>query len=508
MKPNCIRLTLLALASLCLLSAKAQTYGVTDEADHQNTPEGWTAVALPILPEITADNTVELTAADLSADGDNTDAIQAALNKVPSAGGMVKLPAGTWLFGAGTTYKQLTLKSKTILFLSKNCTLKLQPYGTAKNDKTIFITCKKSSSTTDVVVQGEDKETSVIDGDGWDWWAAREADKDSFNPGSMIRFEQGKRFLIKNLTLKNTPGVNITISNGGKASDATIHDVIISEPASTLGNGKSSHNTDGIAIWGPRVNIYDCNISNGDDNVVVDANGQYIHVWNCAFGAGHGASLGSYTSNVHDVLYENITLDGTDSGCRLKSQRGRSGSVYNITWRNLTMKNVNNPIYIEGWYDKSTKPVPTAAASADSTSTTPYFHDILIQNVTSTGTPYKSSAKSNFPIYLYGLPESYISNITFDNVQVEAQKGMFLAFVRGLTFKNGCKITNSKQASALISTQYEAPITGDYQGNDTGILQYRTDRINDARCYNLFGHPISADHKGIVVQKGKKYVNK
>ena len=67
----------------------------------------------------------------------------------------------------------------------------------------------------------------------------------------MIRFEQGKRFLLRNFKIQNTPGVNITISNSGKASHATIHDLIISEPSSEAGKGKASHNTDGISIWGP-----------------------------------------------------------------------------------------------------------------------------------------------------------------------------------------------------------------------------------------------------------------
>ena len=33
--------------------------------------------------------------------------------------------------------------------------------------------------------------------------------------------EDGKRFLIRNFKIQNTPGVNITISNSGKASHAT-----------------------------------------------------------------------------------------------------------------------------------------------------------------------------------------------------------------------------------------------------------------------------------------------
>ena len=44
---------------------------------------------------------------------------------------------------------------------------------------------------------------------------------------------------------------------------------------------------------------------------------------------------------------------------------------------------------------------------------------------------------------------------------------MFLAFVDGITFKNGCKITNSKDGK-LIATQYEVNnLTGDYTGSST-----------------------------------------
>ena len=75
----------------------------------------------------------------------------------------------------------------------------------------------------------------------------------------------------------------------------TIHDVTISEPSSEAKTEQPSHNTDGISIWGPYVNIYNCNISTGDDNIVCDNDAQYIHVWNCDFGTGHGASIGSFT---------------------------------------------------------------------------------------------------------------------------------------------------------------------------------------------------------------------
>lgn len=462
-------MVLAALMTLPVL-AKAQTFaGITAEQNAQNTPEGWTAVELPQLPAITSENTFNITNYGASTSAtDNTKAIQKALDAVPSTGGMVVIPAGTWMFGSTdqmtSTTEVLSIKSKTVLHLCAGATLKLVEYGKAPNNKTLFIGCKNRKQN-DIIIEGEG-ETSIIDGQGTRWWKARD-NKETFNPGAMIRFEQGSRFMVRNIKIQNTPGVNLTISNSGKASDATIHDVTIYNPASDTKTEQPSHNTDGISIWGHHVNIYDCNISTGDDNVVCDDNAQYVHVWNCKMGTGHGASFGSFTNNMHDIIYEDLTFKNTDSGFRLKSQRDRSGDVYNLIFRNCTMTGVRNPIYIETWYDLGTKPIPSEATAAEVTPKTPAFRDILIQNVTSTGTPYNTSAKGYFPIYIYGLPESYVKNITLDNVQVEAKKGMFLAFVDGITFKNGCKITNSKDGK-LIATQYEVKnLTGDYTGSST-----------------------------------------
>lgn len=463
-------MVLAALMTLPVL-AKAQTTfaGITAEQNAKNTPEGWTEVELPQLPAITSANTFNIKdyGAYTSA-ADNTKAIQKALDAVPTTGGMVVIPAGTWMFGSTdqmtSTTEVLSIKSKTVLHLCAGATLKLVEYGKAPNNKTLFIGCKNRKQN-DIIIEGEG-ETSIIDGQGARWWLARD-NKETFNPGAMIRFEQGSRFMVRNIKIQNTPGVNLTISNSGKASDATIHDVTIYNPASDTKTEQPSHNTDGISIWGHHVNIYDCNISTGDDNVVCDDNAQYVHVWNCKMGTGHGASFGSFTNNMHDIIYEDLTFKNTDSGFRLKSQRDRSGDVYNLIFRNCTMTGVRNPIYIETWYDLGTKPIPSEATAAEVTPKTPAFRDILIQNVTSTGTPYNTSAKGYFPIYIYGLPESYVKNITLDNVQVEAKKGMFLAFVDGITFKNGCKITNSKDGK-LIATQYEVKnLTGDYTGSST-----------------------------------------
>ena len=240
--------------------------------------------------------------------------------------------------------------------------------------------------------------------------------------------------------------------------------------------------------------------------MVCDDDAQYVHMWNCKMGTGHGASFGSFTNNMHDIIYEDLTFNGTDSGFRLKSQRGRSGDVYNLTFRNCTMTNVANPVYIECWYDQSTKPEPSSAASATVTEKTPAYRDILIQNVTSTGTPYNSSAKAYFPIYIYGLPESHAKNITFDNVKITAQKGMFLAYCDNVKFINGCKITNTRNASSRIFKQYKADISGDYT---TAINKIEANSTKNDALYSMNGIKLNnVVDKGIYIKNNKKYIRK
>ena len=472
-------IVLAALMTLPVL-AKAQTTftGINAEQNALNTPEGWTAVELPQLPAITSANTFNITnyGASTSA-ADNTKAIQKALDAVPTAGGMVVIPAGTWMFGSTdqmtSKTEVLSIKSKTVLHLCKGATLKLVEYGKAPNNKTVFIGCKNRKQS-DIIIEGEG-ETSIIDGQGTRWWKARD-NKETFNPGAMIRFEQGSRFMIRNIKVQNTPGVNITISNSGKASHATIHDVTIYNPSSETKTEQPSHNTDGISIWGPYVNIYDCNISTGDDNVVCDNDAQYIHVWNSKFGTGHGASIGSYTKNIKHVWFDNITMNGTTAGIRMKTGINsdgtlRGGGEEDWKFTNFTMTKVKNPLSIDCFYDKNynSDPAVDKANARALDSTTPTYNGIYLQNVKTT------DVCDGNAIFFVGRPESHIKNVTLDNVQISAKKGIDIRFVDNLVFKNGSKITVSSGAMWLkkFDSTYEdlcnATSTGTIETDPNGV---------------------------------------
>lgn len=502
-------MVLAALMTLPVL-AKAQTTfaGITAEQNAQNTPEGWTAVELPRLPAITSANTFNIInyGASTSA-ADNTKAIQKALDAVPTTGGMVVIPAGTWMFGSTdqmtSTTEVLSIKSKTVLHLCKGATLKLVEYGKAPNNKTLFIGCKNRKQN-DIIIEGEG-ETSIIDGQGARWWLAKEQ-SETFNPGAMIRFEQGQRFLLRNFKIQNTPGVNITISNSGKASHATIHDVTISEPASEAGKGKASHNTDGVSIWGPYVNIYNCNISNGDDNVVCDDDAQYIHVWNCDFGTGHGASIGSFTNNIKHVWFDNITMNGTTAGIRMKTGINSNGTLRGggeEDWKftNFTMTKVKNPLSIDCFYDKNynSDPAVDKANARAVDGTTPTYNGIYLQNVKTT------DVCDGNAIFFVGRPESHIKNVTLDNVQISAKKGIDIRFVDNLVFKNGSKITVSsgamwlKKFDSTYEDQCNATSTGTIETDPNGIYTLNNKTLTD-KVAGTFNNGFSISN-----EKGKAY---
>lgn len=468
MKKSIIKTVVLAALMALPMFAKAQTFaGITAEQIAQNTPEGWTAVELPQLPTITSANTFNIKdyGASTSA-ADNTKAIQKALDAVPSTGGMVVIPAGTWMFGSTdqmtSKTEVLSIKSKTVLHLCAGATLKLVEYGKAPNNKTLFIGCKNKNQS-DIVIEGEG-ETSIIDGQGTRWWKARD-NKETFNPGAMIRFEKGSRFLIRNLKVQNTPGVNITLSNSNGASNGTVHDVTIYNPSSETKTEQPSHNTDGISIWGHHMNIYNCNISTGDDNVVCDNDAQYIHVWNCDFGTGHGASIGSFTKNIKHVWFDNITMNGTTAGIRMKTGINsdgtlRGGGEEDWKFTNFTMTKVKNPFSIDCFYDKNynSDPAVDKANARALDSTTPTYNGILLQNVKTTDVCEGNA------IFLIGRPESHIKNVTLDNVQISAKKGIDIRFVDNLVFKNNSKIIC--QSGKLWIRQYDSIV--DDQCDATG----------------------------------------
>ncbi len=467
MKPKSI-ISALILFILSGISANA----ATPDASSWNLADMQKAVTLPSIPSATFDITSYGASTSLV---DNTSAIQQTINACATAGGgTVIIPAGIFLSGP------LTMKSKVNLQISAGAVLKLLPYGSGNG--TVAGTFPNSGTTNDYndFIYGKNLNnikisgTGTIEGQGSDWWTAYKANTSISRP-CMIRFDGCSYVEITGITLQNAPNVHITIGKSG--TNATISNITIKAPS-------TSPNTDGIDTWSPYINILNCNIACGDDNIAMDSGSQYITVKNCTFGTGHGCSVGSYAANVGYIVVDSCSFSQTTSGIRLKTARDRGGVEQYFTYSNITMNGVTSPFYITSYYPKEPTSPGTDAAQAI-TSTTPTWQHITFKDITVTGS-------SNAGIF-WGLPEQSITDVIFDNVKIAATSSMKAYYVKDLVFRNGSSIT-VKSSTALLTYSTNASGINQTTGKaiSSGITETTTSRI---KC---FPNPMKSDNLTIV----------
>ena len=78
---------------------------------------------------------------------------------------------------------------------------------------------------------------------------------------------------------------------------------------------------------------------------------------------------------MRNLHVRNCTFEGTENGIRLKAERGFGGLVENLSYENITMKNVKSPIVITSYYHGLPKPgVKDASKPVDAL--TPIWKDI------------------------------------------------------------------------------------------------------------------------------------
>ena len=305
------------------------------------------AIWPPPAPNIPA-YTTNITQSPYNASGNgvitNTTAIQNAINDVSAkGGGTVEIPGpGVYLSGP------LTMKSKINLQIDALATLRMLPEASWSGTSPLI----SLSSLHDVEISGG----GGIDGQGWDWWT------NSAGDGLyMIYFTSCNTVMVQNVTISNAPKQQVVFKSS-KGGNITIQGVTIRAPSSHAAT--PSHNTDGIDLVGTNCFIQNCDISTGDDNIALGTSSSGVPaagiiVSNCAFGDGHGMTIGSNTAGgVSNLTVINCTFNGTDCGIRMKSDNatsgggGEGGIAQNLFYYNLTMTNIGyDPILIYSYYN-------------------------------------------------------------------------------------------------------------------------------------------------------------
>ncbi|ETT32276.1 MULTISPECIES: glycoside hydrolase family 28 protein [unclassified Paenibacillus] len=342
------------------------------------------------------------------------DAIAAATR---AGGGMVYIPAGTYVTGAVRMRSnlELHLSPGAVLFFSADPA----DYPVVESrwegvKREVHAACIYGAGLTNVSITG----SGTIDGNGEPWWEKHRnrPEELEYPRPRLIGFDDCSRVTLRDLTLMNSPSWTV---NPIHCSNVMIDNLSILNPA-------DSPNTDGINPESCQdVRISNCHIDVGDDCIAIKAGTEdtqeripceNITITGCVMVHGHGAVvLGSEMSgDIRNVTISNCVFKQTDRGIRMKSRRGRGGIIEDIRISNIVMEDVICPFTLNLYYfcgprgkekyvwDKNPYPV---------TAETPQFRRIHYANITARNVHAAAG-------FLYGLAEQAVSEITFTNIDI------------------------------------------------------------------------------------------
>lgn len=232
----------------------------------------------------------------------------------------------------------------------------------------------------------------TINGMGQEWWA-RSCKRNASNPcrhaPTAITFHRIRRLMVRDLRLINSQQMHMAFT---KCSQVKASRLQVFAPA-------RSPNTDGIHISACNsVTVEESVIGTGDDCISIVGNSSDVQIRNIVCGPGHGISIGSLgksgsTAKVQNVQVDTVFLSETDNGVRIKTWQGGKGYVRNITFRNILMNNVSNPIIIDQYYCDSKRPCKNQTSAVR-------VHDIAyvgIKGISATEHAMKFACSDTFP---------------------------------------------------------------------------------------------------------------
>jgi polygalacturonase len=369
--------------------------------------------AEPTIPSACATLSASLTVASGGVPSESsldTSRIQTALNSC-GTGKALKLATN----GASNAFitGPLTLPSGVTLWVDTGATLygtrSPSVYGTAAG----LITVKGANSgiVGGGVIDGQGGEPEIgATGSFWD------ANGNGGSSPALILVSAATNFTMYQITLHNAPMFHVKLDAAG----FVVWGITIKTPSKTTNSAgtaltpTSAHNTDGVDPGEAASNGYIvCNsISDGDDHIAIKG-GTSVNKLTIAhnhFGAGHGMSIGSETNGgVSNVNVYDLSIDGTgtglsggsSNGIRIKSDPSRGGLVTNVTYSDVCVRDLTNPILITPRYSTATGTL------------IPHYTDITISN-------FHSLSSSVTPkVTIEGYDAAHATGLTLDNVVID-----------------------------------------------------------------------------------------
>ncbi len=373
----------------------------------------------------------EVALTDLDAAKSNADGLRAAMADVP-VGGTLHLGPGIW------TSLPLSLRSDMSLHLAEGAILRAPslrdtwPVLSARTaagemlgsweglPDACFAAPVHAIGAERLVIEGR----GILDGSGsaGDWWTWPKESRNGARRPRGLHLIGCRDVTLLGFTIRNAPSWTVHPQGCEGLKAVGLH---IQAP-------HDSPNTDGFDPEGcTNVLIEGVRFSVGDDCIAIKAGkrgngGEADHlketrgvtVRHCLMERGHGGVvIGSEMSGgVHDVTVEDCDMKGTDRGLRLKTRRGRGGSITNIAMRRVTMDGVLVPLsanahYFCDWdghdeWVQSRAPAPVAEG-------TPQIDGISVEDVDVHGLALAAG------VFL-GLPEMPIRNIRIRRLRIHS----------------------------------------------------------------------------------------
>lgn len=295
----------------------------------------------------------------------------------------------------------------------------------------------------------------------------------------MVSLVSCKKILIDGPVFQNSPAWCL---HPLMCEDLTIRNI-------TVRNPWYSQNGDGIDIESCRnALLYDSNFDVGDDAICIKSGKnedgrkrgiptENLVIRNCIVYHGHGGvTIGSEMSGgVRNVSVAGCTFMGTDVGIRFKSNRGRGGVVENIWFNDILMTDIpTQAISFNLYYGGLSvsemlaqgKNIETTFGDIPPvTEETPQFKNISMKNITCRG--------AQQAIYLQGLPELNLENISMENIDMTAEEGLACIDARGIRIKNMRLVTKNKPMLFFLNSKEVNIIGLQVPGEMQGLVEVR-----------------------------------
>ncbi|KAK9127483.1 hypothetical protein Syun_016280 [Stephania yunnanensis] len=163
---------------------------------------------------------------------------------------------------------------------------------------------------------------------------------------STLFVPKGKTFLLKPVTFHGpckSTSVTVQFTDFQSLGEAT---------SKAMVQHGGNANSQGNALVLLHFHLF-CSV--GDDCIAISKESSDIKIGGIQCGPGHGISIGSLgqsysAATVERIHVYNVDFFGTMNGARIKTWQGGSGYARDITFENLMMVNVENPIVIDQYY--------------------------------------------------------------------------------------------------------------------------------------------------------------